>query len=312
MVEGPGSMTPDVSVIVEWENSALAGVERAHTALKRLAEEVSGSHRRVEVLICHDEDTPPDVPLTGGGLPDGWRTVRVPDARYYELKNHGAAAAAGAIVVFLDSDAIPEPGWLEGILSPFADPAVHVVAGHAYIQPDSLYSKAFALWWFFPLRARPQPPAPVAHFFANNVAFRRATFLAHPFSPVEGTSRGACVELAKSLRAAGCTIWQTSAAQIAHPAPRGWRHFALRALAQGRDRLARERGWRATLLGSLARLARSVAVGCVRTLRDRRAVGLPLAGVPAAIALCCAYYGLYFAGDVAAWLGVSAIRRIRI
>jgi hypothetical protein len=64
-------MTPDVSVIVEWENSALAGVERAHTALKRLAEEVSGSHRRVEVLICHDEDTPPDVPLTGGGLPDG-------------------------------------------------------------------------------------------------------------------------------------------------------------------------------------------------------------------------------------------------
>ena len=239
MVEGPGSMTPDVSVIVEWENTALAGVRRAQAALRRLAEEVSGSRRRVEVLICHDEDTPPDVPLPGGALPDGWRTVRVPDARYYELKNHGAAAAAGAIVVFLDSDAIPEPGWLEGILDPFADPAVKVVAGHAYIQPDSLYSKAFALWWFFPLRARPQPPTPVAHFFANNVAFRRATFLAHRFSPVEGTSRGACVELAR-VAAHGRD------ARSGRRPPRRWptRHRAAGATSRCAPLLRAGTGWR--------------------------------------------------------------------
>jgi hypothetical protein len=305
-------VTPDVSVIVEWENTALAGPERAHVALARLAREVTGSPRQVEVLICHDEDVPPDLSPDGTGLPAGWAIVRVPDSRYYELKNKGAAAAAGGIVVFLDSDAVPEPGWFEGLLAPFADPAVQVVAGHAFIQPDSLYSKAFALWWFFPLRSRPAPLTPVGHFFANNVAFRRPVFLKHPFLTAEGTSRGACVALASTLRRHGITIWKTTAAQVAHPAPRGWRHFALRALAQGRDRLARERGWRATMIGSVARLARHVAAGSVKTLRDRHEVGLSLAEVPAAWALCVAYFGICFAGEAATLAGVAAVRRIRI
>jgi hypothetical protein len=236
----------------------------------------------------------------------------VPDSRYYELKNHGASEATGGILVFLDSDAVPEPGWLEALLAPFADPAVDVVAGQTYIQPDSLYAKAFALWWFFPLRAPAGPLRPVRHFFANNVAFRRSIFRAHPFAPVQGTSRGACLELAIALQNAGITIWSAPAARVAHPPPRGWRHFVLRALAQGRDRLPRERGWRATLAGSAVRLARHVAAGAASTLGGRRAVGLTLAGVAPAIALCCAYYALFFAGEVAALSGASAVRRIRV
>ena len=305
-------MTPDVSIVVEWENAAHAGAQRADAALARLAEEANASPKRIEVLVCHDEDTPPAIPPRGTGGAPRWRTVRVPDSRYYELKNHGAGAAAGDLLVFLDSDAIPEPRWLEALLAPFADPAIDVVAGQTYIQADSVYSKAFALWWFFPLQASQALLQPAADFFANNVAFRRSTFQAHPFTPIRGTSRGACVELAATLHDAGITIWKATAARVAHPAPRGWRHFILRALAQGRDRLPRERGWKATLIGSLARLARNISTGLVRTLRDRRQVALSLAGVPASMALCCAYYGLYFAGEMAALLGVSAVRRIRI
>jgi hypothetical protein len=140
---------------------------------------------------------------------------------------------------------------IAALLVPFADPAIDVVAGHTHIQTDSVYSKAVALWWFFPLRA-------------------------------------------------------------AHPVPRGWRHFMLRALAQGRDRVPRERGWRAAVAGSAARLVHHIADGFVRTLRDRRHVALPLADVPAAMALCCAYYSLYCAGELAALSGVNAVRRIRI
>jgi hypothetical protein len=312
MVEGARPMTPDVSVIVEWDNVALAGEPRAHAALTRLAEEVRGPRRRAEVLICHDGIASPDVLLESAGLPPGWKTLRVPDSRYYELKNHGAAAAAGDIIVFIDSDVVPERGWLQGLLAPFADPRVQVVAGHAHIQADSLYSRAFALWWFFPLRAAAGPPRAATRFFANNVAFRRGTFLAHPFPSIEGTSRGACVELARDLRASGITIWQTPAAQVAHPAPRGWRHFVRRALAQGRDRLARESGWQATMAGSLVRLVRHAGGGCVNTIRRRREVGLSLAGVPAAMALCCGYYGLCFAGEAASFLRVPAVRRIRV
>jgi hypothetical protein len=312
MVERAGAMRPDVSVIVEWDNTALAGVDRARGVMARLADEVAASGRTVEVVICHDQDPPPEVPPRGPGLPPGWRALRVPDSRYYELKNHGAAEAAGDIVVFLDADAIPEPGWFENLLAPFAHSDVQVVAGHAYIQPDSLYSKAFALWWFFPLRAAPEPLRPVTHFFANNVAFRRATLLAHPFPSVDGTSRGACLALAAALGRAGITIWKTTLAQIAHPAPRGVRHFTTRALAQGRDRIARERGWRATPLGTLARLAGWLGAGIVRTFRGRRAVGLPVVGLPAALALCFAYYGLCSVGETAALLGVPAVRRLRV
>jgi Glycosyl transferase family 2 len=305
-------MTPDASIVVEWENVALAGAPRALVTLARLRDETSRSARRIDVVICHDEDSPPDLSPLAAALPPGWRLLRVPDARYYQLKNHGAAATAGRIIVFLDSDAIPEAGWLEGMLAPFDDPAVQVVAGHAYIQAESLYARAFALTWFFPLRAEPEPLKPVTWFFANSVAFRRSTFLAHPFAPAEGVSRGACVQLARELREAGITIWKSTAAQVAHPAPRGWRHFALRALAEGRDRLPRERGWRATIAGSLARLAHHGGAGLWAIVRHRGKVGLSLAGVPVALGICWVYYGLRFAGEAATLLGVGAIRRVRV
>ena len=305
-------MTPDVSVIVEWDNSALAGPARAATALARLAGETAAAGRSVEVLVCHDAPAEPSISPGGRGLPVGWRIIRVPDGRYYQLKNHGARAARGSIVVFLDSDAVPEPGWLGALLAPFDDPAVQVVAGHTFIEADSLWSKAFALWWFFPLRSEPEPLTPVDFYFANNVAFRRATLLAHPFPVREGTSRGACVEQAAALGQAGVTIWKTTRAHVAHPAPRGWRHFVLRALAQGRDRLARARGWRATPAGSAVTLAWWIGRGTVRTIRFHRAVGLSPLGIPAALGLCGLYYALYFAGEMATFAGIPAVRRIRI
>jgi hypothetical protein len=305
-------MTPDVSVVVEWDNSALAGSERARQALAGLATEANASSRRLEILLCYGEDAAPQSEGAGDGLPAGCRMLRVPGGRYYELKNHGVAAAKGALVAFLDSDAVPGPGWLNALLEPFSDPAVQVVAGHTHLETDTLWSKAFALWWFFPLRGGPEPLKPVAHFFANNVAFRRQTMLAHPFPVREDTSRGGCVELAAELSRAGITIWKTTEARVSHPAPRGWRHFVLRALAQGRDRLARESGWRATLLGSIDRLARFTGATLIRTVRGRRQVVLPPTQVPAAVALGWLYYTLYFAGELATLARLPAIRRVRV
>jgi hypothetical protein len=37
MVEGPGSMMPDASIVVEWDNVALAGAPRALVTLARVA-----------------------------------------------------------------------------------------------------------------------------------------------------------------------------------------------------------------------------------------------------------------------------------
>jgi len=299
-------MTPDVTVVVEWDNSALAGSERAKRALAGLAEEAAASSRPLEILLCHGDDAAPQCLLAG------CRTLHVPGGRYYELKNRGAETAAGELIAFLDSDAIPEPGWLNALLAPFSDPAVQVVAGHTHLETSTLWSKAFALWWFFPLRTGPEPLKAAGHFFANNVAFRRQTLLAHPFPVREGTSRGACVELAADLARAGIAIWKTNEARVTHPAPRGWRHFVLRALAQGRDRLARESGWRATALGSLERLVRFTGATLVRTVRGRGQVALPLTHVPAAVALGWLYYAMHFAGELATLARLPAVRRVRV
>jgi mycofactocin glycosyltransferase len=43
-------------------------------------------------------------------------------------RNTGLAAADTEFVAFLDSDCVPAPGWLEGLLPHFADPAVGAVA----------------------------------------------------------------------------------------------------------------------------------------------------------------------------------------
>ncbi len=43
-------------------------------------------------------------------------------------RNTGLAAADTELVAFLDSDCVPRPGWLDGLLPHFADPAVGAVA----------------------------------------------------------------------------------------------------------------------------------------------------------------------------------------
>lgn len=44
-------------------------------------------------------------------------------------RNRAAAAAGGAVIAYLDDDAIPAPNWLEALLMPYADAAVMAVGG---------------------------------------------------------------------------------------------------------------------------------------------------------------------------------------
>ena len=81
-----------------------------------------------------------------------------PGLGYYQLKNESVKRATGVILVFLDSDVIPEPDWLDQLLGAFTEPDVQIVGGNSYIEAASVYSRAFALWWFFPLRAPDGPP----------------------------------------------------------------------------------------------------------------------------------------------------------
>lgn len=326
-----------VSFIVEWENALLCEESRSVTLLRilrRQSVEVAMSAKAgcettyraylFELLVVYDEAQFGGATLARllhrcAGAPDEllqWRLLSTHDSGYYKNKNLGARAAAGEILLFVDSDAVPEEGWLEHILCGLAGPAVGIMAGNSYIEPAGLVGKAFALTWFFPLRSNDGPFQRVDSLFANNLAMRRDAHSQHPFPDLAGTSRGSCLILAEQLSSAGVPVYLNPRARLAHPAPHGFRHISKRALAQGRDRLYRERHfgtrWSASPLASCLRLARHCAGSAGKIFTGFHRVGLNPLLIPAALAVAWYYYLLYWTGEVLAHAGLGAVYRIRV
>ena len=64
----------------------------------------------------------------------GLRVVREPLLGLSAARNRGLAEARGEVAVFLDDDAVPQPGWLDALLAPFAAPSVACVGGRIVIR----------------------------------------------------------------------------------------------------------------------------------------------------------------------------------
>ena len=159
--------------------------------------------------------------------------------------------------------------------------------------------------WFFPLR-RPSASQARLAVLREQRGVVSATRLSG--APVQA-ARGQFAWCLVGARGGVCArhSGRQTAAQVSHPAPRRGRRFVLRALAQGRDRLARERGWRATILGSALHqsLRRRPRVD------TRQQVGLS----PAACRACwssVAGTDSAFIGEAATLLGLPWIRHVRV
>src|SRR4051794_33145621 len=131
---------PSLSIVIEWENVLLAGDDRAWQMLESLAPQIdrllTRSEMSAEVLVVVDAADDVDrikmafrefFPIDNQSL--SLRGINAEGVKYHEKKNVGAAAARGDIIIFLDSDVIPERDWLEHIYDSFSDPAVQVVGG---------------------------------------------------------------------------------------------------------------------------------------------------------------------------------------
>ena len=153
-----------VSVVIEWENAKLSDLGRAERMLaelgKQMAETAGKRKLNAELLVLYDRDAvDPVVPHTAieahidaAAWPGPIRLVPAPGQRYYEQKNKGASLAAGEIVIFLDSDVVPDAAWLEGLLAALDDPNIGIVGGETYHATDTLHDKLFAAFWTFPTR----------------------------------------------------------------------------------------------------------------------------------------------------------------
>lgn len=317
-------MTRKVGIIVEWDNARLSDVDRAWQMLRRLQQQTSEIADRsdyvFDLLLVYDPDEiPAEVPnesvakcIDRAAWPGTVRVLDAPDLAYYEQKNFGVRQTDAEIIVFVDSDVVPDPGWLAQLVEALENPDVQIVGGETYLSTDTFYERLCAGFWNFDVRRPGDGIYEARNFYANNVALKRGLIERFPF-PKGETYRGQCATLAKEMRASGMKLYRIRSAAVSHPPPEGLKHFVHRAICQGHDTLLNQklRGRGAlnrSPLGSALRFVRGIAKAPLVIWRRRRQAGLGPGGMLAAFGLSAAYSVLVFAGELATFVSPSLVR----
>ena len=320
------SSYPALSVVIEWENARNAKKARGPEMLHRLFAQLTALDNRFaaapEVILVHDKDdnsAEQILAAIGTGQPPFRGSVRTCPCEgldYYDQKNFGARGARGEAILFVDSDVIPEDGWLVALLECYIEEQADVVAGATYIHGPSLYECAFALFWFFPLEAdyRRLLRAPSTAFFANNVMFRAGAFRPYPDAPLVRAGRWAM--LADILLKSGQSIILEPRARTQHPAPNGVKHFVYRALCEGQDNVVQEKSADNRRLvalrrfrSALHRFGRNMLHSSTKIATRHRDVGLNWLGALGAMFIALAYYGFTFCGELVTAVSPQFIRQ---
>ncbi|MDO5092385.1 MAG: glycosyltransferase [Propionibacteriaceae bacterium] len=181
-------MTDSVTIVVcaytldRWTDLRDGVKEAAHQL------QASGREGRVLVVIDHNDDLLTKAAELAGPLVD-----IVPNTRRRGLsggRNTAIELATTDIVVFLDDDAIPEPGWLDAVLAPFGEDSVVITGGAATprwpdgaARPTSLPAAPGGrgeLDWVVGCTYAGQPTSrqPVRNVMGCNMAFRAEVFTA--------------------------------------------------------------------------------------------------------------------------------------
>lgn len=321
----PKDMTPQghrerltISIVVECDNLRTADITRTGGLFASLPPQIANVHKRLpvlvnEVLLVYNVQLLDNVALAQlrryadalGEVDVSGRLLSAPGLFYYTLKNFGATQSNGDIIVFVDSDVIPESEWLEKLCQPFVEKEISVVAGNTYIDAHTLYEKVFAVTWFLPLRSQDGPLRETQYFFANNVAFERRMFLRYQYDAADLRYRGQCMALADRLRSDGLQLFLQPRARATHPAPNGVVHFVRKALCEGHDMYLnrartrssryRRRHW---CLDALWRFCRTLVRRWRVVHRGRRIVGLGHAELLGAGLILIVYGAVQLVGEL--------------
>jgi GT2 family glycosyltransferase len=275
---------------------------------------------------ARDQDPPPDeIIVVADHAPDVEDLVRsLPAIRVVAstglpglsgARNTGVEAATGEIVVFLDDDALPEPGWLAALIAPFDDPTIAGVGGRA----EPIWDAGRRPSWFpdefdwvvgCSYRGLPLEAAEVRNPLGCSMAFRRELFaVAGGFRSELGRVGGGraggeetefCIRA--SARRPGARFWYAPDSVVRHHVPAGrarWGYFFSRCYAEGVSKavIARVAGPGPALANERRHAMRTVPAGIITSLADairlRRSSKVTRAGASAAgLALAVAGYGI--------------------
>jgi len=202
-------------------------------------------------------------------------------------RNTGIAAARGAIVAFLDDDAVAEPDWLRHFDENYADPAVMAVGGRT--RP-SWASGRRPVWfpeefdWVVGCTYRGLPPGRVRvrNVLGGNASFRRTAFeAAGGFAtgigrgggrrPLGGEETELCIRLSRALPHAVLLI--DDRAVIHHKVPEArerFGYFRTRTYAEGLSKalVTRSVGAAKGLESERRYTTRVLPAGVLRGVRD--------------------------------------------
>ena len=166
------------SVVICTHNRADV-VQHAITAAAR---EARANDAEVLVVDNASTDDTPAVAAAAAEGDSGIRVVREETLGLSAARNRGLAEARGAVVAYLDDDALPRPGWLGALLAPYDESRVACVGGRILLRfptqpPPWLTPALHASFSAYDLGLEPKRLRyrHDTYPFGANVSFRAAT-----------------------------------------------------------------------------------------------------------------------------------------
>lgn len=310
----PDNSLPPVTIIIEWENAIDVEDHWAKRAMSTFQDELERCHNRMSekprVMYLYDETAVQAstiqsvIDQVAPRLKDlaDLELVPTPGLTYYKLKNHGVARAKTDFVVMLDSDAGPQPGWLEGLLKPFADKDVMAVGGFTVLGHEDLLSKTMALSWIFNLPSERSETVKRHKIHANNCAFRTKFFQQNPFPDLPAFKKQ-CGFWLRDIEARGIKWVRTADAMTIHAPHPGYKFIFWRAWTAGLDRDFQ--AYHTVTKSRLGRLGYSFYFFGAKVLRSWKRilfkggeVDLPAWQRPFAMLLSLGYFGILLVAEL--------------
>ena len=291
-------MDEAVTIVVEsythGEGSSLDRVALALDAAREMVEQ----HGDGEVLVADSSGDPALSELLEARFP-AVRRIDAAGLDYDEAKMKAARKARGDLVLYLDGDCIPAPGWFDlhvrALRSGAAGPGGFTrYDGGFFGAVESVLDFGFLL----PTGERPLPC-----YAFNNSGFRREELLAKPVPA--GPLRCRCYAHAQLMLRSGTPVRMVPGAHVRHERQpfvreRFRQGFDLVAAAWADPQLAEGRLLRLGLLAAPIFYGRAVVNDLARLVRGRRDLGLRLWQVPPAALLLPGWRLVDLAGIVRA------------
>lgn len=218
--------SPLLSVIIEGYNESLA-LGRAGTVIDALLDQ-DFPLERVEVLLVgavREASRWADFDESIHSRFHALRIIGQDDLHYYALKNLGADMANGELLVFLDSDTLPQAGWLRAIVHGMTN-GVGAQAGvtsfvgeNGWSQEHPVLASAASISWGFLV---PSPGEREARgFLSHNFAIRADLFRSIRYRTDLGRTCAGYF-LGRDLAERGVEIAFSPAQRVAHVFDMTW------------------------------------------------------------------------------------------